>query len=165
MSDDQATKDALLSQLRAQRRHVLGALEGLGEDDLHRSVLPTGWTPLGMVQHLALDVERFWFRRVVAGEEVELCSGDEAWQVDPDMASEQVLAAYREEAELADEVVAAHALDSDPAWWPDFFGDLPPRDLLRTILHVTVETATHAGHRDAARELIDGGTWLVLTDE
>jgi hypothetical protein len=32
-----------------------------------------------------------------------------------------------------------------------------------TILHVITETATHAGHLDAARELIDGGQWLVLT--
>jgi hypothetical protein len=36
-------------------------------------------------------------------------------------------------------------------------------DSLRTImLHVITETACHAGHLDAARELIDGRTWLVL---
>jgi hypothetical protein len=28
---------------------------------------------------------------------------------------------------------------------------------------VITETAAHAGHMDAARELIDGGQWLVLT--
>jgi len=28
---------------------------------------------------------------------------------------------------------------------------------------VITETATHAGHLDAARELIDGRTWLILT--
>jgi hypothetical protein len=27
---------------------------------------------------------------------------------------------------------------------------------------VIVETACHAGHLDAARELIDGKTWLIL---
>jgi hypothetical protein len=32
------------------------------------------------------------------------------------------------------------------------------------VLHVLVETATHAGHLDAVRELIDGRKWLVLTD-
>jgi hypothetical protein len=32
-----------------------------------------------------------------------------------------------------------------------------------TILHVIAETACHAGHLDAARELIDGQTWLILT--
>jgi Protein of unknown function (DUF664) len=35
--------------------------------------------------------------------------------------------------------------------------------LRKTILHVITETATRAGHLDAARELIDGGQWLVLT--
>jgi len=28
---------------------------------------------------------------------------------------------------------------------------------------VLVETACHAGHRDAVRQLIDGRTWLILT--
>jgi hypothetical protein len=28
---------------------------------------------------------------------------------------------------------------------------------------VITETACHAGHLDAVRELIDGRTWLVLT--
>ena len=59
---------ALLTSLNAQREHVLGALDGLSEDVLRRALLPSGWTPLGMVQHLALDVERFWFRCAVAGE-------------------------------------------------------------------------------------------------
>jgi hypothetical protein len=30
-------------------------------------------------------------------------------------------------------------------------------------LHVITETACHAGHLDAARELLDGRTWLRLT--
>ncbi len=58
----------LLSYLSAQRAHVLGILAGLDEDALRRPVLPSGWTCRGLVQHLALDVERFWFRCVVAGE-------------------------------------------------------------------------------------------------
>jgi len=31
------------------------------------------------------------------------------------------------------------------------------------VLHVITETATHAGHLDAVRELIDGRTWMILT--
>jgi hypothetical protein len=30
------------------------------------------------------------------------------------------------------------------------------------LLHVVTETACHAGHLDAARELTDGRTWMVL---
>ncbi|WP_311932176.1 DUF664 domain-containing protein [Microbispora sp. H11081] len=38
----------------------------------------------------------------------------------------------------------------------------PPSDLREAILHVLVETETHAGHLDAVRELIDGKQFLVL---
>jgi hypothetical protein len=156
---------ALLASLRAQRDHVLGILEGLPEDDLRRPVLPSGWTSLGLVQHLALDVERFWFRAVVAGEQVDLASGDAAWQVAPDVTAEAVFDLYRRETELADAVVAGTSLDAAPAWWPEhLFGDWPPRNLRGTVLHVITETACHAGHLDAVRELVDGRTWLVLTD-
>ncbi len=46
----------LLAYLNAQRDHVLGILEGLDEETLGRPVLPSGWTCLGLVHHLALDV-------------------------------------------------------------------------------------------------------------
>jgi hypothetical protein len=157
-------RTALLQQLQAQRGHVLGILEGLTDEQLRRPVLPSAWSSLGLVRHLALDVERFWFRICVAGEQVELPTMAGAWEVPGDESPEDVVALYREEGRLADAIVRRTPLDAGPAYWPDFFGDLPPRDLRRTILHVLVETATHAGHLDAVRELIDGRTWLVLTD-
>jgi uncharacterized damage-inducible protein DinB len=156
--------DVLLATLRAQRAHVLGALEGLPDEALRRPVLPSGWTCLGLVRHLTLDVERFWFRAVVAGEQVPLPQGDEGWQVPADEPADAVLAGYLRECALADDIIAGTSLDAWPAWWPDeLFADLPRRDLRRTVLHVVTETATHAGHLDAVRELIDGRTWLVLT--
>jgi len=143
---------------------VLGILEGLSEEDLRRPVLPSGWTCLGLVNHLALDVERFWFRAVVAGEQVELADGDEAWRVSPDLPAEAVFDLYRQEIALADAVIEGTALDAAPRWWPsEIFPGLPPRDLRHNILAVMTETACHAGHLDAVRELIDGRTWLVLT--
>jgi len=57
----------LVSSLNAQRDHVLGILEGLSEEALRRPVLPSGWTCLGLVRHLAIDVERFWFASIIAG--------------------------------------------------------------------------------------------------
>jgi len=57
MPDRETT--TLLSYLNAQREHTLGILEGLGEEALRRPILPSGWTSLGLVRHLALDVERF----------------------------------------------------------------------------------------------------------
>ena len=155
---------ALLSSLNNQRDHVLGILEGLPEEALRRPVLPSGWTCLGLVRHLALDVERFWFRAVVAGEHMDLESGAAAWQVTPDMPAEAVFGLYRRETELANAIIAATPPDAAPAWWPEeIFPGLPPRPARDTILHVITETACHAGHLDAVRELVDRRTWLVLT--
>ncbi|WP_432546081.1 DinB family protein [Kineococcus sp. SYSU DK004] len=159
-----AERCALLDALRAQRAHVLAALDGLPEQALRRPVLPSGWTCLGLVQHLALDVERFWFRAVVAGEDVDLAEGDGAWRVPTGTPAAAVLDAYRAEAARSDAVVAATPLDAPPARWPaDVFPGLPRRGLRATVLHVLTETACHAGHLDAARELLDGHQHLVLT--
>ena len=68
--------EALLACLDSQREHVLGILDGLDEASLRRPVLPSGWSCLGLVQHLAVDVERFWFRGVVAGEPAVTERGD-----------------------------------------------------------------------------------------
>jgi hypothetical protein len=161
---DVPERDALLASLTAQREHVLDAVQGLTEAELRRPVLPSGWTCLGLVQHLTLDVERFWFRAVVAGEHVELASDDAGWQVKHTTAASDVLDAYREEIRLSDEILAQTPLNAAPVWWPvEVFADLPERDLRATVLHVLTETACHAGHLDAARELIDGRQHLVLT--
>ncbi|MER6984903.1 DinB family protein [Streptomyces carpinensis] len=158
---------ALLRVLEGQRRHVLGILDGLDAEDLRRPVLPSGWHCLGLVQHLALDVERFWFRAVVAGDEKVirgLTSGDEAWQVAPEVAALDVLDRYRQEAELADTVITTTPAGAALTWWPhDLFGEPHLHTLRDVLLHVITETACHAGHLDAARELIDGRRWLVLT--
>jgi len=158
-------KDLLLGHLRSQRRHVLGILEGLDDDALRRPVLPSGWSCLGLVQHLTLDDERFWFRGVVAGEQSvwdELAGPDAAWVVGPDVPAGDVLALYRAEAERSDAIIEATSLDEPPAHWPDFFPDFRMETLREVVLHVITETATHAGHLDAVRELIDGRRWMVL---
>jgi hypothetical protein len=165
MSEPATASTALLRSLTAQRSHVLGILEGLPEKALRRPVLPSGWTCLGLVRHLAVDVERFWFRAVVAGEPVGLETGDGGWQVPPETSAEDVFGLYRQEIELADAIITATPLDAGPRWWPeDLFGGMPAMDLQRTVLHVITETACHAGHLDVVRELLDGRSWLVLTD-
>ncbi|MFF1353121.1 DinB family protein [Streptomyces sp. NPDC058297] len=160
---------ALLDALRGQRRHILGIIDGLGPEALRRPVLPSGWTCLGLVQHLALDVERFWFQAVLTGDQAVIGSLDaieDAWQVDPELPAADVLERYRRETDHADGIITTTPADAPLAWWPHhLFG--PPhlhthRDVL---LHVITETACHAGHLDAARELIDGRRWLVLTED
>ncbi|MGY4902956.1 mycothiol transferase [Streptomyces sp. 900116325] len=158
---------ALLRALDGQRRHILGIIEGLDTDALRQAVLPSGWNCLGLVQHLALDVERFWFRAVVAGEKDvirALDDSDDAWQVGPDLTAADVLGRYRHEMDLADAVIAATAAETGLAWWPHhLFGEPHLHNLRDVLLHVITETACHAGHLDAVRELIDGRRWMVLT--
>ncbi|MFG2561268.1 DUF664 domain-containing protein [Streptomyces sp. NPDC048496] len=157
----------LLAFLNGQRRHVLGILDGLDADALNKPVLPSGWSCLGLVQHLALDVERFWFRAVFVGDENvidTLNDMEDAWQVASDTPAADILHQYRTETELADAVVTAATADAPLAWWPHhLFGEPHLHTLRDVLLHAITETACHAGHLDAARELIDGRRWMVLT--
>ena len=166
--DIQPETGALLESLTIQRDHVLGILEGLTDDQLRRPVLPSGWSCLGMVQHLTISDERFWFRGIVGGDSACVsASADEAkaeaiWQVAPDAPAAAVLEAYRQEIELADAVIAATPLDQPPAIWPtEIWPDWRLPNLRAVILHVITETACHAGHLDAARELVDGHQWMT----
>ncbi|MEU8530087.1 MULTISPECIES: DinB family protein [Streptomyces] len=156
----------LLSVLNDQRRHVLGALEGLPPEALHKPVLPSGWTCAGLVRHLTLDVERWWFQAVFSGDQ-EIIAGfddaDDAWQVSPATPVSEVLEGYREECARADALVASSPADTPLAWWPHHLFGPPHLHTLRDVLlHVITETACHAGHLDAARELLDGRQYRVL---
>jgi uncharacterized damage-inducible protein DinB len=109
------------------------------------------------------DVERWWFRAVVAGEKDVVDNTADAWQVPADTPAKAVLDTYREEIERANAVLTSASLDAAPAWWPeDEFGDWRLGTVREIALHVIVETACHAGHLDAVRELIDGRRWVVL---
>ena len=159
-----AEKAALLAWLDEQRQHALSILDGLDEEALRRPVLPSGWSCLGMVRHLAA-LERFWFRAIIAGEPMvgDGLGEDDEWRVAPDVPAAAVFAAYRDAAAFSDAVITATPLDAPPAWWPeDLFGEWRLRSVREIILHTMTETASHAGHLDAVRELIDGRLWLVL---
>jgi uncharacterized damage-inducible protein DinB len=151
-------REALLDWLAAQRGHVLGVLSGLSEEDLRQPVLPSGWSCLALVRHLAIDNERFWFRAVAAGQPFSL-DDETGWQVSAQESAEDVLDLYRRETAAADAALAGLSLDARPARWPDYFDDWRLQDVREVILYVITETAIHAGHLDAARELLDGRTW------
>ena len=162
-----ATRAALLDTLVGQRAHVLGILEGLTDDQLHEARLPSAWSAAGLVYHLALDVEHYWFRCIVGGESLGffddgLDGPARAWTVDVRTPASEVLERYRAEAAAADEVIAATSLDAAPQQRDDWWGEWQVPDLRFVLLHVIAETACHAGHLDAVRELIDGRQWLAL---
>jgi hypothetical protein len=52
---------ALLDFLAAQRAAVLSIVAGLDEGAWHRSAVPSGWTPAGLVEHLG-GAEWHWFQ-------------------------------------------------------------------------------------------------------
>ncbi|MBC9718786.1 DinB family protein [Streptomyces sp. TRM66268-LWL] len=157
--------DALKAALDHQREHVAGILEGLTEEELRRPMLPSGWSCLALVRHLTLDVEQFWFAGVIAGEPDvagQLLAGTEAhWCVPDGMNAAEVFADYRTAIARADSVLADADLDQEPAAWPvEIWPSWRLPDVRRILIHVLTEVACHSGHLDAARELIDGTTWL-----
>ncbi|MEU0532896.1 DinB family protein [Amycolatopsis tolypomycina] len=144
-------KSTLLMFLRAQRESVLAILDGLGEEALTTAVFPSGWTPLGMVEHLG-DAERHWFQEVVTG---RVDSGEPASRTPA-----AVFAYYRAQCRRSDEIFAATPLSAPPrGMHPGPLAD-EITDLRGVVLHVIEETARHAGHLDVARELLDGRTGL-----
>jgi hypothetical protein len=156
----------LLDKLANQRRHVLTQLEGLSDEQLRRPVLPSGWSCLGLVRHLTLSDERYWFEVVVAGGPLDFWpEGDNGdWQVHLGEPAAEVVDAYRSAIANADDIIATRELDDAPArpedWWDDAGLRFP--DLRSIVVHVLVETSVHAGHLDAVRELLDGRQHLVL---
>jgi hypothetical protein len=158
--------DAFIDYLDAQRDHVLGILDGLSEDDLRRPVLPSGWSCLELVRHLTLDVERFWLPGVIAGEAdvayLFKAGATAHWYVPSGMSANDVFADYRSETARANAALAAvaegeHTLDREPALWPvEIWPNWRLPDLRNILLHVITELSCHAGHLDAAREMIDG---------
>ena len=166
-SQPEDTEDqALLAFLAAQRDAVLSIVAGLDEEAWHRSVVPSGWTPAGLVEHLG-GAEWHWFQGVVTGADPEPPPADEDLPpYDPtaafvsDEPSAEIIGFYRDQcAQLGcgaggDTAVGAAARQARRP------GEDEPPDVRWVVLHMIEETARHAGHLDIARELIDGQTGL-----
>jgi uncharacterized damage-inducible protein DinB len=164
MNSEQTTKRQLLEWLDDQRTQVADQVRAMPAEARRRSQVPSGWTPRGVIRHLTLDVERVWFRAVMAGEQVSLPQGYEGWTAPGDVSDEELLEQYAEECRLATAAVGEMPLDAAPAWWFEHGGEAPYSSLREVLLHVIVETATHSGHLDICRELVDGSQRLVLDE-
>ena len=155
----------LLATLQAQRAHVLHMVEGLDEEQVRRPVLPSGWHLLGLLKHLTLSDEYYWFTCVVGGEPVDgsLFEDGGDWKVADDACLADLIALYRSQCERTDAILASTTLDAAPAYtdpvWESWGMTFP--DVRSVVMHVITETAVHAGQLDAARELIDGRQWVV----
>lgn len=65
----------------------------------------------------------------------------------------RLLAEYASQCAVSNEIIAAHPLD-ETGKHPDF--DSGRATLRWMLIHMVEETARHAGHLDAIRELLDG---------
>jgi hypothetical protein len=157
--------DGIHERIRARRDHVLGQLQGLTQEQLRARVAPSGWTPLGLVRHLTLSDERYWFQVVIDGRPLDFWpQGHNAdWLVGVNEPADAVIEAYTKAIATSDDIIAATDLDSPPSspepGWEEA-GLFP--NLRSVLVHVIIETNVHAGHLDLVRELIDGRQHIVL---
>ncbi len=123
-----------------------------------RSIPPSQLSLHGLLRHLA-GVERWWFRKQFAGEEVPLLyySDDDPNQdfdtLDGDVAD--AWAMWQAECTRAREIVAA-ASSLDDTGMHASSGE--PVSLRRILVGMIAEYARHNGHADLLRERIDGAT-------
>jgi uncharacterized damage-inducible protein DinB len=160
----------LLSFLDAQRSRALEIIAGLDEQQLRTAVLPSGWTPLGMIEHLG-HAERHWFQEVALGAVDPLPWPDDGHDgEDPaapftsDHPTETVLAYYRATVATANRTLRSAPLSTPPIGRHGQGDESQVTDLRFIVLHMMEETARHLGHLDAARELLDGRTGLGQDD-
>ncbi|TDD33247.1 DinB family protein [Actinomadura sp. KC06] len=156
------SRELLLGYIDYYRAALLRKLDGLPEDDLRASRVPSGWSPLGMLKHLAY-VERRWFRWGFAAEQVDDVRGDRdpdtgVWHVRPDESAEEIRNLFLDECARTREIVASADLQ-DVARSGGGFEPSEHHPALNWILfHVLQEYARHLGQLDVVRELIDGAT-------
>jgi hypothetical protein len=117
---------------------------------------PTTLTPLGLVRHMA-DNERYWFREVVAGEQVE-----DYWAPEDDPEAdfrgahpdgpEADVAVWRAAVAESRAVLTGRSMDDlcakeSPAG---------PGSVRWVVVHMIEEYARHNGHADVLRERLGG---------
>jgi uncharacterized damage-inducible protein DinB len=155
-------RSTLLAFLEWQRATLARKCAGLKPDQLRiRSAEPSTMSLLGLVRHMA-DVERGWFRRTLAGEDVQY-----RYSTDDDLDGEfdnvdsadvdEAFAAWREECARADEIISRRALDATG------HQRTGTEVSMRWVLnHMIEEYSRHNGHADLLRERIDGATDRVV---
>lgn len=141
-------RELLLAWLGYLRGAVLRKVAGLDEEQAR-------WRPegrliplLGVVNHLT-HVEWRWVDGAMQGREVS--RSEDEFAPGPELTVDGAVTAYQERARATDAYVRATPLST-----PSVRGE--GRDLRWVLLHLVNETARHAGHADATRELLDGTT-------
>ena len=141
------------------RDTCLAKCRSLPEQELRRPLLPSGWTPLELLWHLA-HMERRWFVWGFLGEQV-----DDPWRdaanggwITLALPVAGLRTMLDDAAIRTREIVEAHELTERAVVGGRFADEESAPQLQWILLHLIQEYARHTGHLDIARELIDGRT-------
>jgi hypothetical protein len=154
-------RELLLTFLHRQRAEVVATADGLSDAQAR-------WRPDGrllaisaLINHLT-HVEWRWIEGRYLGRPFPQRTDEFVVAADVPLAT--VRAAYWAQAQRTDEIVraapglGAPCLGREGDWPPahELLGFSQPLDLRWALLHLIEETAHHAGHADATREMLDG---------
>jgi uncharacterized damage-inducible protein DinB len=149
----------LVDYVRGYRLTMEMKCAGLDAGQLaRRSVPPSTMSLLGLVRHMT-DVERHWFRRVMAGEDAPPLywtdgEADVEWTgavADPEVVT-RAWDAWRGEVGYAERYVTG----AGDLGIRGTMGDGKTISLREVLVHMIEEYARHCGHADLLRERIDG---------
>ena len=157
---NEAAKGALIEALARLQEAVLWKLDGISDYDLRRPLTATGSNLLGIVKHLAAVQAGYFgecfgrpFPHPMPWFEPQAPVNADMW-VTPQESTASIIELYRASWAHAVETFAVIPGDRTGLvpWWP---ADRNRPSLITLLVHVSVETARHAGHLDIVRELID----------
>jgi hypothetical protein len=154
-ADERTTLTAFLD---FNRETLAVKCDGLSDDQLReRAVPPSNLSLLGIVRHMA-EVERNWFRPLLAGEDMRLIFApdmdwDGAFRDAATADAAEAFRIWRAECDHARALVAAAPSLETRGYRGDAWFSL------RWVLnHMLEEYARHNGHADLLRECLDGVT-------
>ncbi|AWB92997.1 DinB family protein [Aeromicrobium chenweiae] len=152
--DDRALLEGMLGWHRWTLLDVCAGLTG--EQLASHPIASTNLSLLGLVRHMA-KVERIWFRKRVAEQDVDHLYRFEA-RDDTDFNDIDPTDAERAYAQLVDEQAAAAKAVADLPFDLEIQNHHGTMSLRMVHLHMVQEYARHNGHADLLREAIDGVT-------
>lgn len=146
-------RESLRGHLDFHRATLLAKCAGLTTEQLRtKSSPPSALSLLGLVRHMA-EVERAWFRRTFAGEEIGLVWSPEGdFQVAYDAAradAGEAFVVWQAEVAHARRIEAAAASLDETAWSPRWEAEVSLRAIMLHLIH---DYARHNGHADLLRE-------------
>jgi len=151
--------DVFLGYLDYFRSRLVSKLEALPTGELRRSRLPSGWTPIELLKHLAY-VELRWLEWGFEGRDVAdpwADSRDGRWHVAADETLAELVGTLRAQAARTRVIVESHDL-ADIGQPGDRWDGADPPPLERILFHLLQEYARHVGHLDIVSELAGGPT-------